>query len=153
VILIVLILAVSASSPEDRETPVWAGPSGPTPIVWSVAFTSDGRRLATGDANGVLVLWEVGWGAEHELPSASPFPVPCLGFSPDGATLAAGSFDATVALWDVATRQKRATLQGHSGTVQCLAFSPDGKTLATGSADRSNRLWDNISGQLKAVLS
>jgi WD40 repeat protein len=53
-----------------------------------MAFAPDGRRLATGGDDGAVVLWEVGRGAERDLPGEARRTVLSLAFSPDGATLA-----------------------------------------------------------------
>src|SRR5262249_11206650 len=136
-----LVVLTSESTPHREGAPTWATPTGHPLWVKAVAFAPDGRRLATGGADGAVVLWEVGRGMERELPGDPSRAVLCLAFSPDGVTLAAGHRDSTVTLWDVATGEKLATLRAHSDQVQCLDFSPDGTTLATGSADRSIRLW------------
>jgi WD40 repeat protein len=145
-----LVVFTAEPTPDKDESPAWAAPTGHPQWVRAVALAPDGRRLATGGIDGAVVLWQVGRGAERELPDHPAEAVLCLAFAPDGAALAAGSLDATVRLWDVTTGQKRATLRGHWASVQCLAFAPDGKTLATGSADRTIRLWDLPSGRMKA---
>ena len=58
------ILVVVTSEPEEtvQESPVWSGATGHPQGIWAVAFTSDGRRLATGGVDGDVVIWEVGKG-------------------------------------------------------------------------------------------
>jgi WD40 repeat protein len=154
-----LVVFTAEPTLHPEAAPKWAAPTGHPRRVEALAFAPDGRRLATGENelaaggnDGTVVLWEVGRGAEKELPGDPARAVFCLAFAPGGATLAAGHLDATVRIWEVATGEQRATLRGHSDSVHCLAFAPDGRTLATGSADRSIRLWDLPSGQMKAIL-
>jgi WD40 repeat protein len=112
--------------------------------VNSVAFSPDGKTLASGSYDHTIRLWDVA----TRRPLGVPFTghqnlVLSIAFSPDGKTLASGSYDHTIRLWDVAThRPVGVPLTGHLGSVNSVAFSPDGKTLASGSYDHTIRLWD-----------
>jgi len=127
--------------------------TGHTGSVNSVAFSPDGKTLASGSSDGTVRLWDVATRQQIGTPLTSHTGgVLSVAFSPDGKTLASGSNDDTVQLWDVATRQQIGTPltgnsdggsgDGDSGDgVSSVAFSPDGKTLATGSVS-TLRLWD-----------
>jgi len=124
--------------------------SGPqqSPIL-SVAFSPDGKTLATGSAGKTLRVWDVA----SRQPLGEPLRghenvVNSVAFSPDGKILATGSADKTVRLWDVASRKPLGEpLRGHEEAVYSVAFSPDGKTLASGSRDKTVRLWNVASRQ------
>ncbi len=122
-------------------------------IVFSVAFSPDGTKLATGDVEGGLRLWEVatsklllnfeghiGW-------------VWSTAWSPDGRILASCSSDKTIRLWDTQTKECINILKGHTSSIWSVAFSPNGEIIASGSDEPIIRLWDVKSGECSKTLS
>jgi WD40 repeat protein len=118
-----------------------------------VAFTGDGKTVASVGDDGKVKVWDVASGREkHTLKGQAGGKLGAVAFSPDGKTLATGSGDGTLTLWDVADGKEKHTLKGHTGAISLLRFSGDGKTLASAGADHLIRLWDVAGGQAKATL-
>lgn len=107
-----------------------------------VAFSPDGRMLATAREVEVVDLWDVQTGDRLHGLDGGPERAFSVAFSPDGATLASGWTDGAVVLWDVQTGRKLRSLRGHEATVHSLDFGPNGTDLASGSSDGTAILWE-----------
>mgnify|MGYP001420737671 CR=1 FL=1 len=116
--------------------------------VNSVAFSADGKRLATGSNDARL--WDVSTGQQIAEFKGHSKALVSVAISPDGTKLATGSFDKTAKLWDIATGQMLWTTISSTGTglaVGRLAFSSDGNTLSGEDDDREIKAWNVSTGK------
>lgn len=131
-----------------------------TSAVYAVAFSPDGQRVATGNYEGTIGLWDITSGEEVNRFRGHKWPVRCLAFSPDGTYLASGTAGVSLAfnllsagdarLWHVQRGEEIRTFQLDVGpfgynNVSALAFSPDGQYLFI-AQDKIVVLWEVASG-------
>ncbi|MGH8533542.1 MAG: NACHT and WD repeat domain-containing protein, partial [Gammaproteobacteria bacterium] len=113
--------------------------------VGAVAFSHDGRYLATGSNDNTARVVDVTTGKEL-IRVAHEATVGAVAFSPDGRYLATASEDNTARVVDVTTGKELSRVT-HEGAVVALAFSPDGRYLATGSGDNTARVVESMTGK------
>jgi WD40 repeat protein len=116
-------------------------------------FSPDRKTVASGIADGRIILWDMATGREqHTLRVNLGGSVTNLAFSPNGKTLASVGKDSVIRLWDVANSKPAQILQAHENFIHAIAFSPNGKILASGGEDTRLTLWDVATAKPRQIL-
>jgi WD40 repeat protein len=132
----------------------------------AVAFTPDGKRLASASATAATAILHRTDLFPHEAPAevmvwelasaavvlrGHTAGVHGVAVSPDGTSAASGDADGAVKVWDLRRARETWTAPGHKGMVTCLAFSPDGSRVASGGEDGTVKVWGLASGKVEAA--
>ncbi len=123
---------------------------GHTNIINSVAYSRDGKYIASGSFDKTIRIWNAGTKQQIALIPQEDS-VLSVAYSPDGKRMASGCIN-TIRIWDISTGQQISLLQGHTSYVYSVAYSPDGKYLASGGMDHTIRIWDIFTGQQVSLL-
>jgi WD40 repeat protein len=119
-----------------------------TGIASGMAFSADGKILATGGPGSAVRLWDPVMRRKLGSLAGKGAEVSVVAISPDGRTVAAAADDGGLHRWDLVSRRRLGGSSVQEGGIDAIAFSPDAKTIATtGNQDGTVRLWDAVSGR------
>jgi len=142
--------AAPASRPVGTTLYTYRGHSN---IVWKVAWSPDGKRIASGGDDDTVQVWDATTGGNVYTYRGHSHAVLAVAWSPDGKRIASGGDDKTVQVWDATTGGNVYTYRGHSDHVYAVAWSPDGKRIASGSGfhlisptHNTVQVWDATTG-------
>lgn len=132
------------SDQRNLELVVQTGHSG---AVESMAFSQNGKLLASGDKNGVIKLWDLSSGREIKTLSKHSLGVSDISFSPSGNLLVSGGTDSSIKIWNVIDGRELMNLYGGSHSIISVIFSADEKKLISASLAGGIKLWDVATGK------
>ncbi|KAJ1308062.1 hypothetical protein OPQ81_002128 [Rhizoctonia solani] len=124
--------------------------------VSKLAFSKDGRRMASGAADGSITVWDFSNGRRLLGPlNQHQDIVYAIAFSPDGTRVASGSYDSKIYIWNSDSGDTLpVSFEGHTRSITGLIFSLDGAHLISSSEDRTIRIWNSSTGsQIGSALT
>jgi len=111
-----------------------------------VAFAPSGKQLASGDAGGVIKVWDTSTGANKATLRDPKGFVGSIAFRP-GTDQVVSASGKEVKVWDVATQAELMTLEGHTVGIRSVAVTPDGKRIVSAGPDSMIKVWDALNGK------
>jgi WD40 repeat protein/serine/threonine protein kinase len=121
--------------------------------VFAVAYSPDGRFLASASKDKTVRIWDRATGETVRILRGHPDQAYCLAYSADGKRLASGGSTGVIKVWDLDSPGEPVTLSGHTKWVRGVAFSPNGHQLVSGSSDSTVRLWNLSTRNGKTLLT
>lgn len=150
--LVVALLSVSDNSRSVSMKPAsaLARPelvlqTGHAARVDGMAFSPDGKLLASGSADNTIKLWDTASRREVRTLAGHTGGIKAVAFRPDGQWLASGGIDGNIKFWEAGSGKQVSNFPGN-GSVSAIAFSPDGRRFAAGNMEKVIKLWDLSSG-------
>jgi WD40 repeat protein len=119
---------------------------GHSGYVSAVAWSPDGKRIASASGDGTVQVWNASSGTTIYTYRGHDKDVFCLAWSPDGRYIASGGLDTTVQVWDAGNGNRVYTFHAHTDAVFSVAWSPDGTRIASASEDGTVQVWDAMTG-------
>src|SRR5262249_24099246 len=127
--------------------------TGHSDFVYAVAFSPDGKHLASASKDRTVKLIETATGKSVFTFGGMEQDVLAVAFSPDGKQVVSSGFETALHWWNPQTGERLRTQGGHGIAVHELAFSKDGSRLLSAGADRTIRLWNGSTGAPMKTIS
>jgi WD40 repeat protein len=150
----IVLLALALFRPWSHTNTITTQPAITTSIIYqghkgwvlSVAWSPDGRRIASMGDDGTVQVWSATTGKPQYIYRGNGTWGAAIAWSPDSSRIASTAGNNTVQIWNATTGEVYSIYQGHSAVVSALAWSNDGKRIASGSYDHTVQIWDAVTG-------
>jgi len=119
---------------------------GHNDIIRSIAWSPDGKFLASGSYDNIIKLWDLSNGEQIRTFRGHTERVLSIDFSPNSKNLISGSKDKTIKLWKVSSGLEIKSFREHDAIVRSVKFSPNGRYIASGSGDKTAKIWNVATG-------
>lgn len=116
-------------------------------FIGDLAFSPDGRRLASANYDFSAILWDVESGRVVQRLLGHQDQVRTVAFHPSGTRIVTSGYDRTVRIWDLDSGQQVRMLKGYEKPILTVSLSPDGTRILSGGFDNVARLWDFETGR------
>ncbi|MBE3560422.1 MAG: WD40 repeat domain-containing protein, partial [Ktedonobacteraceae bacterium] len=140
---------ITTPAPDQPKALVFKGHLAP---VNALAWSPDGKRIASASDDRFVQIFEAGSGKRLVIYSGHSEEVSAVAWSPNGKFIASGGQDGTVQIWDASNGNKIFTYQGHKDRVNSVAWSNNSLLLASGSEDKTVQVWSAIGGKLVFIF-
>jgi serine/threonine protein kinase len=115
--------------------------------VYSVAWSPNGKRIASASYDGTVQVWDALTGGHVFTYQGHTSAVNAAVWSPDDKRIASASSDGSVQVWMAATGERLLTYRGHTGPLEAVAWSPDGTRIASAGEDATVQVWMATTGR------
>jgi eukaryotic-like serine/threonine-protein kinase len=120
---------------------------GHTDRATAVAWSPDGKSVASGSLDKTVQVWSAATGKTRLIYRGHTDGILAVGWSPDGRYIASSSLDNTIQVWDASTGAHITTYRGHRLPAQTLSWSPDSREIVSGSLDQTVQVWGVTTGE------
>ncbi len=120
--------------------------NAPNALLFTLAVSPDGTKVATGSSDGRVFVWEFSTGELLIERREDKSQINSVNFSPDSTRLVTASSDRTIRVYNIATGEPELLLSGHEDIALWAAFSADGQRISSASFDSTARVWDARTG-------